>query len=159
MLEVLVRNEGKLVSQRQLLQEVWGPSYETETNYLRVYLAQLRRKLEPDPSHPRHLITEPGMGYRFVAGSPTRLGTLAGVKKVVVLGSTGSIGEQALEVIQAAGEELELVGISAHSSWEQACEQARELDVPRLAIADPAAAERCAAERRGPRRATRACAS
>jgi two-component system KDP operon response regulator KdpE len=66
-LEVLVRNEGKLVPQRQLLQEVWGPNYETETNYLRVYLAQLRRKLEPDPSHPRHLITEPGLGYRFVA--------------------------------------------------------------------------------------------
>ncbi len=51
--------------QRQLLQEVWGPAYETETNYLRVYMAQLRRKLEPDPAHPRHLITEPGMGYRF----------------------------------------------------------------------------------------------
>ena len=66
-LEVLVRNEGKLVSQRQLLQEVWGPRYETETNYLRVYMAQLRRKLEPDPSHPRHLMTEPGSGYRFVA--------------------------------------------------------------------------------------------
>jgi 1-deoxy-D-xylulose-5-phosphate reductoisomerase len=68
------------------------------------------------------------------------------VKKVVVLGSTGSIGEQALEVIQAAGDELELVGISAHSSWEQACEQARKLDVPRIAIADATAAERCAAE-------------
>ena len=67
-LEVLVRNEGKLVSQRQLLQEVWGPAYETETNYLRVYVAQLRRKLEADPSPPRHLITEPGMGYRFIAG-------------------------------------------------------------------------------------------
>jgi two-component system KDP operon response regulator KdpE len=66
-LEVLVRHEGKLVSQRQLLQEVWGPSYESETNYLRVYLAQLRRKLEPDPSHPRYLITEPGVGYRFLA--------------------------------------------------------------------------------------------
>ena len=65
-LEVLVRNEGRLVSQRQLLQEVWGPQYETETNYLRVYLGQLRRKLERDPAHPRHLITEPGMGYRFV---------------------------------------------------------------------------------------------
>jgi two-component system, OmpR family, KDP operon response regulator KdpE len=64
-LEVLVRHEGKLVSQRQLLQEVWGPNYETETNYLRVYMAQLRRKLEADPAHPRHLITEPGMGYRF----------------------------------------------------------------------------------------------
>jgi two-component system KDP operon response regulator KdpE len=65
-LEVLVRNEGRLVSQVQLLQEVWGPQYERETNYLRVYLGQLRRKLEPDPAHPRHLITEPGMGYRFV---------------------------------------------------------------------------------------------
>jgi two-component system KDP operon response regulator KdpE len=67
-LEVLVRNEGKLVSQRELLQEVWGPAYRTETNYLRVYIAQLRRKLEADPSKPRHLITEPGMGYRFVRG-------------------------------------------------------------------------------------------
>ena len=49
----------------QLLQAVWGPAYEKETNYLRVYLAQLRRKLEPDPAHPRYLLTEPGMGYRF----------------------------------------------------------------------------------------------
>jgi two-component system, OmpR family, KDP operon response regulator KdpE len=65
LLEVLIRHEGKLVSRRDLLQEVWGPAYETETNYLRVYMAQLRRKLEADPSHPRHLITEPGMGYRF----------------------------------------------------------------------------------------------
>ena len=66
LLEVLVRHEGKLVGGRQLLQEVWGPSYETETNYLRVYVAQLRRKLERDPARPRHLITEPGMGYRLV---------------------------------------------------------------------------------------------
>jgi len=64
-LEVLVRNEGKLVPHRQLLQDVWGPRYETETNYLRVYLGQLRRKLEPDPTRPRYLLTEPGMGYRF----------------------------------------------------------------------------------------------
>ncbi|MFG2003938.1 response regulator [Spirillospora sp. NPDC048911] len=64
-LEVLVRHAGRLVSQVQLLREVWGPAYEQETNYLRVYLAQLRRKLEADPAHPRHLITEPGMGYRF----------------------------------------------------------------------------------------------
>jgi two-component system, OmpR family, KDP operon response regulator KdpE len=64
-LEVLARNAGRLVSQQQLLREVWGPAYESETNYLRVYLAQLRRKLEPDPAHPVHLITEPGMGYRF----------------------------------------------------------------------------------------------
>ena len=65
LLEVLVRNTGKLVSQKQLLQEVWGPTYEAETNYLRVYMAQLRRKLELDPSRPEHLITEPGIGYRF----------------------------------------------------------------------------------------------
>ncbi|MET9848441.1 response regulator [Streptomyces ossamyceticus] len=65
LLEVLVRNTGRLVSQKQLLQEVWGPSYGKETNYLRVYMAQLRRKLEADPSHPKHFITEPGMGYRF----------------------------------------------------------------------------------------------
>jgi two-component system KDP operon response regulator KdpE len=65
LLEVLVRNTGRLVSQKQLLQEVWGPSYGTETNNLRVYMAQLRRKLETDPSHPKHFITEPGMGYRF----------------------------------------------------------------------------------------------
>jgi two-component system KDP operon response regulator KdpE len=66
LLEVLVRNQGKLVAHRQLLNEVWGPRYETENNYLRVYMAQLRRKLEADPSRPRHLITEPGIGYRFV---------------------------------------------------------------------------------------------
>jgi two-component system KDP operon response regulator KdpE len=70
LLEVLVRHQGRLVGQRQLLQEVWGPEYETETNYLRVYMAQLRRKLEADSSRPRHLITEPGMGYRFVAERP-----------------------------------------------------------------------------------------
>ena len=68
LLDVLVRHPGRLVSQRQLLQAVWGPQYETETNYLRVYLAQLRRKLEDDPSQPRHLLTEPGMGYRFEPG-------------------------------------------------------------------------------------------
>ncbi|TDV39802.1 response regulator [Actinophytocola oryzae] len=64
-LELLVRNRGKLVAQKQLLAEVWGPGYASETHYLRVYLAQLRRKLEPRPSHPRHLLTEAGMGYRF----------------------------------------------------------------------------------------------
>jgi two-component system, OmpR family, KDP operon response regulator KdpE len=63
--EVLVRNAGKLVTQRQLLQDVWGPQYEKETNYLRVYLAQIRGKLEPDPSRPRYFITEARMGYRF----------------------------------------------------------------------------------------------
>ncbi|MGH3870370.1 MAG: response regulator [Pseudonocardiaceae bacterium] len=64
-LELLVRHCGRLVTQRQLLTEIWGPAYLKETHYLRVYLAQLRRKLEPDPARPRHLITEPGMGYRF----------------------------------------------------------------------------------------------
>ena len=65
LLDVLVRNRGRLVSQKQLLQAVWGPAYERETNYLRVYTAQLRRKLEPDPSRPVYLRTEPGLGYRF----------------------------------------------------------------------------------------------
>ena len=65
LLEILVRNSGRLVTQRQLLREVWGPSYETETNYLRVYLAQLRRKLEPEPSRPKYLLTEASHGYRF----------------------------------------------------------------------------------------------
>jgi two-component system KDP operon response regulator KdpE len=65
LVEILVRNRGRLVSQRQLLQEVWGPTYSDQTHYLRVFLAQIRRKLEPDPSHPRYFVTEPGMGYRF----------------------------------------------------------------------------------------------
>jgi two-component system, OmpR family, KDP operon response regulator KdpE len=68
LVEILVRHPGKLVSQRQLLQEVWGPRYEEETNYLRVYMAQIRRKLEPEPARPRYFITEPGMGYRFEPG-------------------------------------------------------------------------------------------
>ncbi|WP_242504171.1 response regulator [Promicromonospora panici] len=65
LLEVLVRNRGRLVDRKLLLQEVWGPAYSTETNYLRVYTAQLRRKLEKDPSQPRHILTHPGAGYRF----------------------------------------------------------------------------------------------
>ena len=65
LLEVLVRNPGKLMSQRQLLTEVWGPGYETASGNLRFYMGQLRRKLEPDPARPKHLLTEPGMGYRF----------------------------------------------------------------------------------------------
>lgn len=65
MLEMLVRNRGKLVGRDELLTQVWGPAYAKETHYLRVYLAQLRRKLENDPSHPKHLLTEAGMGYRF----------------------------------------------------------------------------------------------
>ncbi|CAM3250738.1 response regulator [Stackebrandtia soli] len=64
-LEILLRNPGRLISQRQLLHDVWGPTYDRETNYLRQYLAQLRRKLESDPARPEHLLTEPGMGYRF----------------------------------------------------------------------------------------------
>lgn len=64
-LEVLARNRGKLIAQKQLLKDVWGPAYATESHYLRVYLAQLRRKLEPEPAKPKHLLTEPGMGYRF----------------------------------------------------------------------------------------------
>lgn len=63
--DLLVRNRGKLVSQRELLHDVWGPQYETETNYLRVHLAAIRRKLERDTGQPRYFITEVGMGYRF----------------------------------------------------------------------------------------------
>ena len=65
LLEQLLRNPGKLITQRHLLHEVWGPQYGTETNYLRQYMARLRRKLETDPTRPRHLLTEPGMGYRY----------------------------------------------------------------------------------------------
>jgi two-component system KDP operon response regulator KdpE len=66
MIATLARNPGKLISQRQLLQEVWGPQYEKESEYLRSYMGRIRRKLEPDPSRPRYFHTEPGMGYRFV---------------------------------------------------------------------------------------------
>ena len=64
-MELLVRHPGKVVSQRQVLQEVWGPQYGTETNYLRVFMAAIRRKLEPEPGRPRYFVTEPGIGYRF----------------------------------------------------------------------------------------------
>lgn len=63
--ETLVRNAGKLVTQKQLLVDVWGPGYEDESNYLRVHMAHIRRKLEPDTRRPRYFVTEPGMGYRF----------------------------------------------------------------------------------------------
>jgi two-component system KDP operon response regulator KdpE len=69
-LEMLVRHRGRLVTQTQLLKEVWGPQYGEETNYLRVFMAQLRRKLEPQPSNPRYFKTEPGMGYRFEPPDP-----------------------------------------------------------------------------------------
>lgn len=64
-LQLLVENRGRLISQQQILNDVWGPAYEKETHYLRIYIGQLRRKLEEDPAKPRHLITEPGLGYRF----------------------------------------------------------------------------------------------
>jgi two-component system KDP operon response regulator KdpE len=72
MVEVLVRNAGCLVSYEQLLREVWGPTYGKETNYLRVFMTQIRRKLEPQPSQPRYFFTEPGIGFRF---EPTAIGT------------------------------------------------------------------------------------
>jgi two-component system, OmpR family, KDP operon response regulator KdpE len=67
LLRVLAQNEGKLMTHRSILREVWGPAYGDESNYLHVYVSQLRRKLEPDPVRPRHLLTEPGAGYRLVA--------------------------------------------------------------------------------------------
>jgi two-component system KDP operon response regulator KdpE len=66
LVEALVRDRGKLVTHSQLLKQVWGPEYNDETHYLRFYLSQIRRKLEPEPSRPRYFLTEPGMGYRFV---------------------------------------------------------------------------------------------
>ena len=65
LLGALARTPGKLIGQRQLLQEVWGHTYLHETHYLRQYMAHLRRKLETDPTRPKHLLTEPGLGYRF----------------------------------------------------------------------------------------------
>jgi len=66
LLRILAVNAGKVLTHRQLMRTVWGPSYEQETNYLRVYIRQLRQKIEPDPARPRHIITEPGVGYRLV---------------------------------------------------------------------------------------------
>ena len=73
LLEVLLRNPGKLLTQRQLLSEVWGPGYADASGNLRLYMAQLRRKLEPDPAQPRSLLTEPGMGYRYQPGASSTL--------------------------------------------------------------------------------------
>ena len=72
LLEVLLRNPGKLLTQRQLLTEVWGPGYADASGNLRLYMAQLRRKLEPDPARPRWLLTEPGMGYRYQPAAGTQ---------------------------------------------------------------------------------------
>ncbi|MBU1586416.1 MAG: winged helix-turn-helix domain-containing protein, partial [Actinobacteria bacterium] len=66
LLEVLLRNPGKLVTRETLLTEVWGPQFTTDTGYLRLYLSQLRKKLEPEPAKPRYLVTDAGLGYRFV---------------------------------------------------------------------------------------------
>ena len=74
LLEVLVRNPGRLVTRETLLTEVWGPQYTTDTGYLRLYLSQLRKKLEPEPSAPRYLLTEAGMGYRFMPDAKTEVG-------------------------------------------------------------------------------------
>jgi two-component system, OmpR family, KDP operon response regulator KdpE len=73
-LELLLRFPDRLVTQRTVLSEVWGPSHDRDTGYLRLYLAQLRKKLEPDPARPRYLLTEPGMGYRFVPDASTVVG-------------------------------------------------------------------------------------
>ena len=67
----LAQNEGKLLTHRALLREVWGPAYQVEAHYLHVYVSQLRRKIEPEPSSPRYILTEPGAGYRLVAPTPS----------------------------------------------------------------------------------------
>ena len=73
LLRVLVQNRGKLLTHRALLREVWGPAYQVEAHYLHVYVSHLRKKIEPDPSSPRYLLTEPGAGYRFVDPADDRL--------------------------------------------------------------------------------------
>jgi two-component system, OmpR family, KDP operon response regulator KdpE len=70
LLRVLAQNEGKLMTHRMILREVWGPAYQQESSYLHVYVSQLRRKIEPDPTRPRYLLTEPGAGYRLVDPNP-----------------------------------------------------------------------------------------
>jgi two-component system, OmpR family, KDP operon response regulator KdpE len=70
LLRLLVRQEGRLLTHRTILLEVWGPAYQTESHYLHVYVSQLRRKIEPDPTRPRFLLTEPGAGYRLVGVEP-----------------------------------------------------------------------------------------
>src|SRR5260370_1268045 len=67
LLKQLITNAGKVLTHRMLLQSIWGPEYGGEAEYLRVYINRLRQKLEPDPANPRYLLTEPGVGYRFVA--------------------------------------------------------------------------------------------
>jgi two-component system, OmpR family, KDP operon response regulator KdpE len=71
LLRLFVQNEGKLLTHPTILREVWGPAYGDESHYLHVYVSQLRRKLEPDPTRPRYILTEPGAGYRLVDPSPT----------------------------------------------------------------------------------------
>jgi two-component system KDP operon response regulator KdpE len=66
LLRFMVENRGKLLTHRMILQKVWGPSYQVESHYLHVYMSRLRQKLEADPAHPRHLLTEPGAGYRLI---------------------------------------------------------------------------------------------
>lgn len=83
-LALLVRHPGKLITQQHLLSAVWGPAYEKETNYLRVYMAQLRRKLEADPVSPRQLLTEPGIGYRVRALMPAGSAGLTPMNKAWV---------------------------------------------------------------------------
>jgi len=70
LLQVLIQHAGKVLTQRQLLNEVWGPQHTEQAQYLRVYIAQLRRKLERNPARPKHLQTEPGVGYRLVTEEP-----------------------------------------------------------------------------------------
>ncbi len=82
LVEILVRNPDRLVSQRQLLEEVWGPTYVNQTNYLRQFMAQVRHKFEPDPAHPRYFLTEPGLGVRFLPGDESAMEVLDAGRRV-----------------------------------------------------------------------------
>ena len=115
-LEMLIRHRGKLVAQRELLRNVWGPKYDDHTNYLRVYLAQLRRKLEDDPTHPRYLITESGMGYRLALYANLALrvsgwAVAAAFRTLLVEGTSARLDKRML----SWAERQELVGLP---EWE-----------------------------------------
>ena len=81
LLRLLALNEGKLLTHRPILREVWGPAYQGESHYLHVYVSQLRRKIEPDPARPRYLLTEPGAGYRLVEPASDALSGGAGLER------------------------------------------------------------------------------
>ena len=104
LVEILVRNPDRLVSQRQLLEEVWGPTYTSQTNYLRQFMAQLRAKFEPDRAHPRYFLTEPGLGVRFVAAEcePEPIESITGGRAARLRSSTLTAGSPRMPRVRSS---------------------------------------------------------